>query len=77
MVLTLSLKSGFNFKPKTSTDDYSFNFFKKFKIIVINNDYGDVAIKDLFDHLERCYSQISLVLWQNLITLFYPCKYSK
>ena len=33
-------------KPKTIVGDYGFNFLKKFKIVVTNYGFGDVAIKN-------------------------------
>ena len=52
---TIVINHGFNFKPKTVVTNYDFNFLEKFKTIVTNYCFDDVAIRDLFEHyVEAC-----------------------
>ena len=55
MIKTIVTNYGFNFKPKTVVDDYDFNYFKKFKIIITNHGFGDMAIRYWFErYFETC-----------------------
>ena len=55
IIKTIINNYGFKFKPKIMIGNYSFNFFLKFNIIVINYDFDDrsssfdVILKHVYD----------------------------